>query len=195
MKELIEIYPGRWIEVTRRIKLKAGVRLSTRVRATLAGGQIDKAAADVGRCRNKSVKYSRLLIDEAVAIARTMGIPKAVKKTGVNKWTIIQQKKRMRGPTGREGNRYTLAQKRALVAMAQRLMGSGETRMRKCGGKMVAFPKYGHRTAFIEAGRRLGMNGRAIEYQWVNGLFSLAEPSSPPRPPASPAAPAGPQAR
>lgn len=187
MKERIEIFPGHWIEVTRRIKEKAGVKLSTRVIATLQGGEVHRAAGDAGRSLNKGAKYSRLIIEEALRLARTMGERAAAEKTGVNKWTIQERKKKLRGPTGRDGSRYTLAQKRALVEMAKGLMRSGEIKTRRArGGKMVQQPKWAHRPAFIEAGRRLGMNGRVIEYQWVNGLFSLTDvPSSPPRPPAS----------
>lgn len=174
--------------VTQRIKEKAGVKLSARVVLTLAGlSKALEAPERTVRVR-KGAKYSRLLLDEAVALMKAKGIKVAVKATGVNKWSIWCHYKKLRGPTGRDGTRYTLASKRALVRLAQQLMSNGHTKVvRGWKGGQRVLPRWGHNDAFEEAGRQLGMNGKSILFQWTQGQFVLDTPSTPLHPPASPA--------
>jgi hypothetical protein len=195
MKERIEIFPGHWIEVTKKIKKAAGLRMSTRVRATLAGGDVDQATKEAARSSNKNVKYSIALLDEAVRIAAMEGSKTAAKVTGVNKWSIDLHMKEKRARSGQskhadQGHRYTMAQKRACVKLAQKLMAGTETVTKRLGFKrlkvMGTFKKYNHGSAFREAGRRLGINGRSVEMMWNLGMIPMDSPSSP-QPPAPPA--------
>lgn len=183
-KERIEIFPGHWIEVTPRIKRLAGIRPTERVIATLAGGHITKAKYEAGKVRG--AKYSRLLLDEAVELAKSVGYPTAAKMTGVNKNSIHMHARIQKGRAGlasrKDGSRYTLAQKQACVRLAQSLMASDETKDKKCRWGVQKVRKWQHRPAFIEAGRRLGMNGRSIEWLWVSGQIPLDSPSSPQSP-------------
>jgi hypothetical protein len=195
MKERIEIFPGHWIEVTKKIKKAAGLRMSTRVRATLAGGDVDQATKEAARSSNKNVKYSMALLDEAVRIAAMEGVKVAEKVTGVGRWSIELRAKEKRARSGQskhadQGHRYTMAQKRACVKLAQKLMAGTETVTKRLGFKrlkvMGTFKKYNHGSAFREAGRRLGINGRSVEMMWNLGMIPMDSPSSP-QPPAPPA--------
>lgn len=195
MKERIEIFPGHWIEVTKKIKKAAGLRQSARVRATLAGGDVDRAIKEAHRSSNKGVKYSLALLDEAVRIAAMEGVKVAEKVTGVNRWSIDLHAKEKRARAGQskhadQGKRYTMAQKQACVRLAQKLMASSETITKPLGFKSFRrtgkFKKWHHGSAFREAGRRLGINGRSVELMWTLGMIPLDQPSShqPPAPPA-----------
>lgn len=200
MKERIEIFPGHWIEVTKKIKKAAGLRQSARVRATLAGGDIDRATKEASRAANKNVKYSLALLDEAVRLARAEGVKVAEKVTGVSQWSINmhakEQSARAGNPRWEQGFRYSLAQKQACVRLAQKLMANTETRPVRVpnprgGWRMGVTKKWTHGAAFREAGRRLGLNGRTIEMMWLMGMIPLDQPSShrPEDPPASASAP------
>jgi hypothetical protein len=185
--ERIEILNGIWIEVSDKIKEKAGVRKSSRVVATL-GGETAKAIEVVAHDgRRKSVKYSRLILEEADKIAQEKGFRKAAKITGVNKHSLDLYQRRKRKAEGRtkvmqQGSRYTLAQKQACVRLAKQIMASKETVKHVCimRGRERVFtrPKWGHRAAFVEAGRRMGMNGRSIEWMWIQGTIPLDQQSS-----------------
>lgn len=188
MKERIEIFPGRWIEVTKRVKQKAGVRMGARVRATLENGRVDEALVRLAR---NGRKYSGLLIDEAVAVAKEKGAKEAERITGVHHETIAQRRKKLKGCTGYDGRRYTLAQKKACVKMALELVASGGTHIVRVsfgkGDRTVSV--WSKKKAFKEAGRRLGVNGLSIMFQWENGMIDLnavarGRPSIPRRQPA-----------
>lgn len=194
MKERIEIFPGHWIEVTKKIKKAAGLRQSARIRATLAGGDIDRATKEASRAANKRVKYSLTLLDEAVRLAAMEGVRVAEKATGVSRWSIDMHAKeksaRAGNPRQEKGHRYTLAQKQACVRLAMQLMANTETITKPLGFKRVrrmgTFKKWSHASAFKEAGRRLGLNGTTIEMMWRMGMIPLNQPSTP-QPPAPPA--------
>jgi hypothetical protein len=157
---LIQIKPGVFIKVNRKVKEKVGVlglRLDT-----------DEEGRLIGRARNRGVRYSRLLLDEAVAISEQEGMNEAAKKTGVKYWSIMQRRREMR----REGKlatppkrriyktKYTPLQKQQCVAMAEDLVKGG----------------WATHPAFKEAGRRLGVNGNSIHWMWTQGMI---KPSSP----------------
>lgn len=171
MKEMIEIFPGRWIEVTRRIKEKAGVRLSSRVVATIENGQMARAAQLLP---SKNRKYPRLLVEEALEIAHAEGYKAATKATGVHREVIANLHRSKRGCTGKDGTRYTLAQKQACVRLAKELMQDPRTKTVNGwkGGKRV-LPFWSHHGAFVEAGRRLGVNGVSIEGEWLRNMIDL----------------------
>lgn len=186
MRERIEIFPGHWIEVTPKLKRQAGLRPSARVVATLMGETID-AATDVARESRKNVKYSRLMLDEAVRIAERDGMKKAEEVTGISIPSIDLRKRQIRRKKGLPkratvGTRYTLAQKQACVKLAQQLMASKATVTRTVSMMGIARPfkrlRWGHRAAFMEAGRRLGLNGRSIEWMWIQGMIPLDQQPS-----------------
>lgn len=190
-RERIEIFPGHWIEVTPKIKKNAGLRKSDRVIATLMGETVP-AAGRLVRDSNKNVKYPKLMLDEAVRIAATHGLKEAAKDTGIRAASINLRQRQLRRKQGLakvrdKGSRYTLAQKQACVRLAQELMRSNDvvSRTRPCAlphskGKPTTyrFRKWNHRSAFVEAGRRLGMNGRSIEWMWVQGTIPLTQQPS-----------------
>lgn len=190
MRERVEIFPGHWIEVTPKLKKQAGLRKSARVVATLMGETIE-AARDIVR-ENGNIKYTRLMLDEAARIARKDGMAEAIKATGIKRASIDLRMRQLRraGKLGRKrkdgirhtGSRYTLPQKQACVRLAQELMGSRQTvtKSAKIGGRMcvVTRPRWSHRKAFIEAGRRLGMNGRSVEWMWLQGTIPLDQQPS-----------------
>jgi hypothetical protein len=189
--ERIEIFPGHWIEVTPAIKKKAGVRKSQRVVATLMGETV-AAAGRLVRDGNRGVKYPVLMLDEAVSIAEREGLKKAVKVTGIKEHSIDLRSRQLRRKQGKTkvravGSRYTLAQKQACVRLAKELMASNEIKERSrlstlphCKGMPYVHRRYkwSHRSAFIEAGRRLGMNGRSIEWMYVQGTIPLTQQPS-----------------
>lgn len=182
--EWIEVVPGRWIEVTKALKRKVGVKQTVRVRATLDGKMLDRALRVKGHANRK---YSLILLDEAVALAGLRGYAVASKKTGINEWSIKRHAQSLAGPTGYDGVRYTLARKRECVRLAQKLMMAG-TKVVSSGKGNRVVPKYNHVTAFVEAGRRLGMNGASIMGMWNMGMISLKDlpPSSHPHAPSLP---------
>ncbi len=158
----VEIRPGYFIEIDSRLKRKAGVKGKKFVRTRITDQERRRILGDVAYQRNGNVKYSRLLLDEAVEISKVHGVKKAVKLTGIKYWSIVGHKRELtrRGefkPLEKPGcpPRYTPDQKRKCVVLAQQLIR---------GGKF-------QRPAFIEAGKRLGMNGTSIEFQWVHGMI------------------------
>lgn len=189
--ERIEIFPGHWIEVTPAIKKKAGVRKTQRVVATLMGETV-AAAGRLVRDGNGGVKYPVLMLDEAVRIAEREGLKKAVKVTGIPRASIDLRRRQLRRKQGKtrvlaKGSRYTLAQKQACVRLAKELMASDEIvktpvacALPTCKGMpyVVKRYKWPHRKAFIEAGRRLGMNGRSIEWMYIQGTIPLTQQPS-----------------
>lgn len=185
MKRVIEILPGIRIEVNRPLKAKAGIPPPRMGSAPIKSP--DAAMVAMKRSQRKGVLYSRLLLDEAVALAKQKGMKEAARLTGVGYWSINQRQDELRGPNPKEkGNRYTLAQKRECVALAMRLMASPETVKHVsniCGRQVTRVaPKWAQRPAFVEAGKRLGMNGRSIEFMWKRGMLepSNPQPASPP---------------
>lgn len=185
MKERVEIFPGHWIEVTPKLKKQAGLRKSARVVATLMGETIE-AARDIAM-KNGNTKYTRLMLDEAARIARKDGMAEAIKATGIGKESIILRVKQLRRKEGiarvrPTGNRYMLSQKQTCVRMAQELMGSGQTVQRavtiRGKTRVITRTRWTHRKAFVEAGRRLGMNGRSVEWMWLQGTIPLDQQPS-----------------
>ena len=184
--ERIEIFPGHWIEVTPAIKKKAGVRKSQRVVATLMGETV-AAAGRLVRDGKGNVKYPVLMLDEAVRIAEKEGLKRAAKETGIKEHSIDLRNRQLRRKQGKsrvmaQGSRYTLAQKQACVRLAKELMASNEIiqKSAKCYHYTYTHKRYkwSHRRAFIEAGRRLGMNGRSIEWMYVQGTIPLTQQPS-----------------
>ncbi len=107
-------------------------------------------------------KYSLLLLDEAVQCVLKLGWSEATRLTGVPKSSIDGHMKRYKIANGipfGKGHRskYTYAQKIACIDMAIKYIDSGHIK------NEVA--------AFKEAGRRLGINGYSIWFQWKTGII------------------------
>lgn len=119
--------------------------------------------------RPRRGKYSLLILKEAVLLKRKEGVKYASQKTGVGVEAIFKAERRfvVRGDLpalprrrgGRRRPRYTIQQKRACIALALQIM--------------AAKPR---KASFIEAGRRMGMNGDTIYHQWLRD--DLYEPIS-----------------
>lgn len=184
-KQRIEIFPGHWIEITPKIRNMAGLRKKEKVIARLADitKSVEKALPQ------KQAKYSQLLKDEAVRIANAEGMREAVKATGVNKHTILMERRLQNIRAGKKQTRqkgfaYTLEQKQACVAIALQLMRSKEmVEVQQRAGiakKIVTVRrfKWSPKSAFDEAARRLGMNGRAVQFQWSIGAIPMPQSST-----------------
>lgn len=185
-KQRIEIFPGHWIEITPKIRNMAGLRKKEKVIARLADitKSVERAIPT-----GKNIKYSQLLKDEAVRIANAEGMRAAVKATGVNKHTILMERRLQNIRAGKKQTRqkgfaYTLEQKQACVSIALQLMRSKEmVEVQQRAGiakKMVTVRrfKWSPKSAFDEAARRLGMNGRAIQFQWSIGAIPMPQSST-----------------
>ncbi len=112
----------------------------------------------------KYAKYTVDQLDRAVTLSNKIGIAKAAKKTGVNIWSVIERRRFVRAHGGDAGRRlpggpkprYTMDQKRACVRIAQELINTG---------------KFSLKAAFVQAGKRLGVNGWSIRYMNKMGLI------------------------
>ena len=114
--------------------------------------------------QNKRKLHSTLILDEAVALAKTEGIGEASRIVGISK-EVIRQHARVRALENnktevikrrRTQPKYSDEQKLACLKFAEQFK-----------------PYLGKRRAWIEAGRRLGVNGRSIEMQFDRGLFKV----------------------
>lgn len=188
--EWVELSPGVKIEVTKRYKNRRAIlKAANRARLDMTPEQRTRALAEVMK-RSSPVgrKYSLLMLDEAVQTAAKVGLKKAAKLTGVNLWSIRAHRKSLvaDGIIKRERTiacrRYTKEQKEACVKLALHLQKTTPNKI----VKSVAYGKHtydrkimGYSTvsAFKEAGRRLGVNGYSIWYQWHIGMVKL--PSTP----------------
>lgn len=160
-KEMIQIKPGVWIEVSKRMKRASGLGKGVRIINRL---EQEERKRILGQSM-KRFKYSPLMLDEAARLAARVGIRQAAQATGVKFWSIVQwqRKLRLEGklPKGKPnpGNaRYTLAQKQQCVRLAMRIADREQRGMTR---------------ALREAGRRLGMNGVSINEQWSRGAIPL----------------------
>jgi hypothetical protein len=161
--ERIEIRPGYFIEVSGRLKRMAGVR-GRKPRNRITDEERKRIFADNAAKNFISPRYSRLILDEAVNLSKTVGMVEAAKVTGVKYWSIVGHKRTLKrqgkytpGAQGNHKSRYTMQQKKRCVALANQIRDESHCATRK---------------AFIEAGRRLGINGRSIEWQHSQGSIT-----------------------
>lgn len=187
-KELqqIEIMPGYSIRVSDRY-----FRKKVNKRALLRGqiSDSERRAILEATLTNGTRKYSKAMLDEAVRIAMLTTVKEAEKITRIKYWSIVQRKRELfraqelksKNKRASRPSKLTLAQKRQCIALAMKLLNSGETIQRKAFGyvrpgqqrKIITVPKWTTRKAFIEAGKRLGMNGESIDWQYRSGAISL----------------------
>lgn len=183
-RQRIEIFPGHWIEVTPKIRNMAGLRRHDRILAkfTDVPKVVEKAVT------SKVVKYPQLIKEEAVQIWLKDGMEAAIKATGVNRHTIEMERRKQNIRAGltktrAKGFTYTLEQKQACVRLALQLIQSKEmvTRTQRAfNGKIVTVRnfKWHPQSAFKEAGKRLGLNGSAVHFQWSIGAIPMPQPST-----------------
>lgn len=162
-KDRIQIKPGVWIEVSARLRKASGLGPGVRIRNRLEDEERKRIMGDTANVVSKNVKYSRLLLDEASRLADEVGLTQAAKATKVNVNTLrahrkllVREGKRKGGAPGK--SRYTLGQKRKCVLLAQAIADK-----KQCGLG----------PAFVEAGQKLGVNGRSIAFQWRQRHFQL----------------------
>lgn len=159
----LEIRPGYFIEVSSRLKRMAGAR-GKKLRNRLTDEERKRIFTENAAKNFIAPKYSRLILDEAVTLSKTVGMKEAAKITGVKYWSIVGHKRTLKrqgkfSPTnnGNRGSRYTMEQKKKCVALANQIRDESH-----CATRL----------AFIEAGRRLKMNGRSIEFMWSQGSIT-----------------------
>lgn len=181
--EWVEVSPGVRIEVTKRYKNRRAIlKAARRARMDMTPEQRTRALAEVMR-RSSPVarKYSLLMLDEAVQTAAKVGLKKAAKLTGVNLWSIRAHRKSLvaqgiiKRERGIHGHRYTKEQKEECVKLALHLQKTTPNKIVKgVGWGKVHYDRkimgYSTQNAFKEAGRRLGVNGNSIWYQWHIGM-------------------------
>lgn len=158
-KESIQIKPGVWIEVSKRMRKASGLGRGVRIRNRLVEEERKRILGSVAHPR----KYTRLMLDEASRLADSVGLDAAAQATGIKYWSIIGYRRELRRegklPKGKSvNNRYTLAQKQQCVRLAHQIADKNQR---------------GMYLAFAEAGRRLGVNGGSISHQWRNQMFQL----------------------
>lgn len=109
-------------------------------------------------------RYSQLLIDEAVRLYELKEpLQRIVKLTGVHEKTIYLEWRKYCARIGkplalkRMPSRYTLFQKRKCIRTAIRLYDTGMAK--------------GMKIAFIKAGQIMGIKGKSIYEQWMNGVI------------------------
>lgn len=201
MAREIQIRPGMFVEVSDRVRARAGLRPDARISATLASTAMYVAHDSM----TERSGYPVILIDEAVELTRLYGPSEAVRVAGVP-LRIIINRMHERGMSmaffGKVRLRYPLEKMRECVLEAKKLMASDETvttQKRSRFGKIVPFTrrKWSHRAAFAEAGRRVGVSGTAVERAWLTSRFSLTSIPAAPVPipvrPSSPVLPPRPQ--
>lgn len=186
--ERIEIYPGVTIDVNKRHKKRAGASLFSKL-SSLSMSESERRTVFRGMARedNPNTKYSLLLLDEAVHLSKKVGEKKACKITGVKYWslkgrkrTLIREGKYISAMPNPGHPRYTMAQKQACVRLASQLMEDKTmierphtvVRLRNLGAT-IKQRKWSHQKAFIEAGKRLGMNGNSVAYMWSQGMIPM----------------------
>lgn len=166
----IEIYPGCTIDVSRRYRHRARLDPSAKIIA-LSEAERKAALSEVVR----SGKYTTLLLDEAVRLSIEVGERKAGEITGVNQWSIRARKRILT----REGKyvafHHNPEQIKQCAELAEKLIGKEVIVQVK--RKMRRLP------AFIEAGKRLGMNGHNVYKLYQNGLHGIGVLKKTPLPP------------
>lgn len=189
MKEEIEIVPGVFVMVTPKVKLGAGVAKLCRMSSTLSSVDRYRAMESSGFIGRHSV----LIVDEAVSLATDMGARKASAITGVPVPTIVN---RMREKGVECGGvlfgqiRADIGKLRECVRVAKELMASEEMKevvvTRKGKKATHKIRRWSHGTAFVEAGKRVGISGKTAERLWLQGRFSLTSNQEVEQRPASP---------
>lgn len=174
----IEIYPGVTIEVSGRLKRKAGVGRMKLVRNKLDDAERRRIMGDslraAKRADNPKVKYPTLLLDEAVRLSKEVGNKEAAKITGVKFWSLIQRKRELIKQGKYEKNRYTEEQIKQCSELAKSLVGSAYTYT------TVAKRKHTINSALTEASKRMGINNLSMKMYFYKGLRGLAQqPSTP----------------
>jgi len=95
------------------------------------------------------------LLEETEKLAKKIGTIAACKQAGMSRSTLQQYIVSKTG--GFKGSKTGLARKTECLRLATNLKKMKfSTSMRKC---------------WIEAGNRLGINGRTVEHQYIRGLF------------------------
>lgn len=157
-KESIQIKPGVWIEVSRRMKKASGLGKGVRIINRL---EEEERRRIFGKTVRKG-KYSQLMIEEASRLGYQVGMAAAAKATGVNIRIIKDYRERLVA-TGKVPKRmtrkprYTLAQKQQCVRLAIQIADQEHCGMTR---------------AFKQAGKQLGMGVRCIYKLWVWGAYS-----------------------
>lgn len=157
--QLLEIAPGFTMEVSARLKKKAGVT-GKYVRRTLTAEE--KAEALGGHVtRRTRAKYTKLMLDEALRIAKEVGTREASKLTKIKFWSIVQHKRRLT----KQGlykpkklnrvytKRYSDPERRMFMSIVYDCMKRGLSKTK----------------AFEAAGKRTGFNAQSLYHQHHEG--------------------------
>ncbi len=169
MDHEIEIMPGFKVEETPTLRKMARLSARGNLKEFVAAMRVKAPtgaswrSALAHRARNK---HSLTLIKEAIFLKRKKGMEYAVRKTGINQWTIKKKEdlmehrgeipRRKNVATSRNTAKYTVEQKLACIAAAKRLMATGLNRA----------------DSFLKAGRMTGVNGLSIKQQWTDGYLN-----------------------
>lgn len=165
----IEIYPGVSIEVNARLKRKAGVGRMKLVRNKLDDAERKRILGEVVRDSKPHRGYSTLILDEAAQLSESVGLKEASRITGVKFWSIVARKRILLKAGKITPFTYSKEQVKQCADLAETLVG------KKVVVKVTR--KMGKRSAFLEAGRILGMNGLSVLAYHATGKRGLAQHS------------------
>lgn len=165
--QLVEIFPGMTIEVSGRLKKRAGFGTMPLRLNPLNDEERKRILGDLVRQNRPATKYTTLLLDEAVNVSREVGVKEAERITGVDYWSIVRRKRVLI----REGKYAPLANSREKIKqcadLAKRLIGTEIVVQVK--------KKLTRHGAFIEAGKRMGMNGQNVYDYSYKGACGLPQ--------------------
>jgi len=116
-------------------------------------------------------KRSQELLDKIMAMVPEKGVDDTAKQFGVPNWVIWDEMNHVRERLGivkrqRNGTKYTMEQKIACVKLAFTLVAAGT---------------HNRAPAFAEAGRRLGINGVSVLFQYGSGRITDFPPPHQPK--------------
>lgn len=165
--QLVEIFPGMTIEVSGRLKKRAGFGTMPLKLNPLNDEERKRILGELVRENRRFQKYTTLLLDEAVSVSREVGVREAARITGVKARAIILRKTVLI----KEGKYVPLASSREKIKQCADLAESliGTEVVVQVRQKLSRF------AAFMEAGKRMGINGRNIYYYSLKGIFGLTQ--------------------
>lgn len=166
----IEIYPGVTIEVSQRFRKRSGIGSASLLKRKMSDSERAAILEAINKREGRYFrKYSRLLLNEAVALSMTIGIKDAAKATGVKYWSVRSHRKYLMRK-GKIARRYTNEKYLQCAELATKIEGTPGPVLEN--GLLV---NWSQQAAFIEAGKQMGLNGQTVLKFWYQGERGLAQ--------------------
>lgn len=191
----IEFGNGFKVKVSKRMLDGAGVKARDIKNSGLSPSELEVVKQALGDNRRRRAKYSEQFLKEAVKLSMRIGCHKAAKRFKMPYYTLRAARRDMVREGVVEGKRrpnnshakYTPLQKIQCVELALQLHNNHKDVTIKVHPMSTRLKYFGYTKkrqyniveAFKEAGRRLGVNGYSIWYQWTVGMLkTLLSPAS-----------------